>query len=67
VCQKPTVASIDAGTPEHANLNAYLVFALDQLGNDTAVSAIEKALDEGRINTRIMGLDSIKLLGATFD
>jgi hypothetical protein len=52
---------------EQADLNAYLIFALDEIGDDTAVPAIEKALDEGRINTRIMGLDSIKLLGATFD
>lgn len=58
---------LDAGTVEHADLNAYMVFALDQLGDETAVPAIEKALDEGRINTHIIGLDSIKLLGATFD
>jgi hypothetical protein len=58
---------LGAGTAEHADLNAYIVYALDQLGDETAVPAIEKALDEGRINRRIMGLDSIKLLGATFD
>lgn len=58
---------LDAGTIEHADLNAYLVFGLDQLGDETAVSAIETALAEERVNTRIMGLDSIKLLGATFD
>ena len=61
------VNMLDAGTAEHADLNAYIVYALDQLGDKTAVPTIEKALDEGRINTRIMGLDSIKLLGATFD
>jgi hypothetical protein len=61
------VNMLDAGTAEHADLNAYIVYALDQLGDETAVPTIEKALDEGRINTRIMGLDSIKLLGATFD
>jgi hypothetical protein len=61
------VKLLGAGTAEYADLNAYIVYALDQLGDETAVPAIEKALDEGRINRRIMGLDSIKLLGATFD
>jgi hypothetical protein len=58
---------LDAGSPEQADLNAYIVYALDQLGDDTAVASIETALAEDRVNQRIMGPDSIKLLGATFD
>jgi hypothetical protein len=56
-----------AGTAERADLNAYIAYALDELGDETAVPAIENALDEGRINRHIMGLDSIKLLGATYE
>jgi hypothetical protein len=58
---------LDAGSPEQADLNAYIVYALDQLGDDMAVASIETALVEDRVNQRIMGPDSIKLLGATFD
>ena len=58
---------LDAGSPEQADLNAYIVYALDQLGDDTAVTSIETALNEDRVNRRIMGSDSIKLLGATFE
>ena len=61
------VNMLDAGTAAQADLNAYIVYALDQLGDETAVPAMENALNEGRISTSIMGLDSIKLLGATFD
>lgn len=58
---------LDAGSPEQADLNAYIVYALDQLGDGTAIASIETALAEDRVNQRIMGPDSIKLLGATFD
>lgn len=68
---KTTVRSfielLEAGTAEYADLNAYFVYALDQLGDDTAVPAIKAALDEDRVNPHIMDLDSITLLGATFD
>lgn len=67
---KTTVRSfielLEAGAAEYADLNAYIVYALDQLGDDTAVPAIKAALDEGRVNPRIMNSDSVTLLGATF-
>lgn len=52
---------------ERADLNAYLIYALDEIGDDTAVPAIENAMEAKRVNTSIISYESIRLLGATFD
>jgi hypothetical protein len=57
---------LDAGTREHIDLNAYIAFALDELGDAAAAPSIQKALDEDRVNERIVGPDGLKLLGAPF-
>lgn len=52
------------GSPaKHANLNAYLVYALDELGDNTAVPAIRAAFNQNRVNRDVIGPESIKLLG----
>jgi hypothetical protein len=58
---------LEAGRAERADLNVYIVYAWDQLGDETAVPASKNALNEGRINTGIMGLDSLNLFGTPFD
>jgi hypothetical protein len=57
-----------SGSPAtRADLNAYLIYVLDAMGAETALPAIKAALAEERVNTRIVGPDGIKLLGAAFD
>jgi hypothetical protein len=52
------------GSPaKHADLNAYLVYALDELGDKTAVPAIRAAFNQNRVNRDVIGPESIKLLG----
>jgi hypothetical protein len=61
------ITLLENSPAERADLNAYLIYALDEIGDDTAVPAIENAMEAERVNTSIIGYDSIRLLGAALD
>ena len=45
-----------------ATLTAYTVYVLDEMGVEEAAEAIRRAYDEGKVNTRIIGLESVQVL-----
>lgn len=53
---------LNASPAKHADLNAYLIYALDELGDKTAVPAIRSAFKTNRVNLRTIGPESTKLL-----
>jgi hypothetical protein len=58
---------LETNIPETATLNAYLVYALDELAAEIAIPVIEAAYDQGKIDTHVIAKDGVGLLGAEFD